>query len=54
MNQSGLTLHIRKIEGNDSKDLILATAKAVGKALRMGIEYDERRAGKIASSKGVL
>eukprot|EP00240_Pyramimonas_obovata_P004580 CAMPEP_0118927640 /NCGR_PEP_ID=MMETSP1169-20130426/5067_1 /TAXON_ID=36882 /ORGANISM="Pyramimonas obovata, Strain CCMP722" /LENGTH=398 /DNA_ID=CAMNT_0006869447 /DNA_START=252 /DNA_END=1448 /DNA_ORIENTATION=+ len=53
-NNSGMTLHIRQLDGADSEELILAAAQAVGEALRMGIQYDDRRAGKIASSKGVL
>merc|ERR1712216_931898 len=53
-NNSGMTLHIRRLEGADSEEIILAAAQAVGEALRMGIQYDDRRAGKIASSKGVL
>jgi len=53
-NNSGMTLHIRLLEGADSEDIVVAAARAVGQALRMGIQYDDRRAGKIASSKGVL
>jgi imidazoleglycerol-phosphate dehydratase len=53
-NNSGMTLHIRLLEGADSEDIVVAAARAVGQALRMGIQYDNRRAGKIASSKGVL
>jgi len=32
----------------------MAAAVAFGQALRMGTQYDERRMGAIASSKGVL
>jgi imidazoleglycerol phosphate dehydratase HisB len=41
-------------EGGSSEDVVMAAARAVGHALRMGVRYDERRGGTIASSKGVL
>jgi imidazoleglycerol phosphate dehydratase HisB len=40
--------------GGTSEDVVIAAARAVGRALRMGVRYDERRGGKIASSKGTL
>ncbi|CAL5220594.1 g2635 [Coccomyxa viridis] len=53
-NTSGMTLHIRQLAGKNSHHIVEATFKAFARALRRATEQDERRAGKIASSKGVL
>ncbi|PNW86979.1 hypothetical protein CHLRE_02g103850v5 [Chlamydomonas reinhardtii] len=53
-NTSGTTLHIRQLAGKNSHHIVEATFKAFARALRKACEYDERRAGQIASSKGVL
>jgi len=53
-NTSGTTLHIRQLAGKNSHHIVEATFKAFARALRRATEYDERRAGQIASSKGVL
>jgi imidazoleglycerol-phosphate dehydratase len=49
-----MTLHIRQLDGKNSHHLVEATFKAFARALRIACEVDERRAGTIASSKGVL
>ena len=50
-----MTVHIvEKTKGDDVKDLMIATASALGKALRLCASVDPRRAGKTASSKGTL
>ena len=54
VNNSGLTLHIKQIEGVNTHHIIEACFKAFARALRMAIEEDPRRQGKIPSSKGVL
>ena len=54
VNNSGLTLHIRKLEGANSHHIVEACFKAFSRALRMATEFDTRRAGAIPSSKGVL
>jgi imidazoleglycerol-phosphate dehydratase len=54
VNTSGMTLHIRQLDGKNSHHLVEATFKAFARALRIACEVDERRAGTIASSKGVL
>jgi len=54
VNTSGTTLHIRKLAGRNSHHIVEATFKAFARALRRATEYDERRQGMIASSKGVL
>ena len=53
-NNSGLTLHIRQLNGKNSHHIVEACFKAFSKALRMAIELDPRRIGSIPSSKGVL
>lgn len=53
-NTSGMTLHIRQLAGKNSHHIVEATFKAFARALRQACEHDERRAGTIASSKGVL
>ena len=54
VNNSGLTLHIRQLDGANSHHIVEACFKAFARALRMATEIDPRRAGKIPSSKGVL
>jgi len=53
-NTSGMTLHIRQLNGKNSHHIVEATFKAFARALRQACSYDPRRKGKIASSKGVL
>lgn len=53
-NTAGMTLHIRKIAGQNSHHIVEATFKAFARALRAATETDPRRQGTIASSKGVL
>jgi len=53
-NTSGMTLHIRQLAGKNSHHIVEATFKAFARALRRACEADPRRAGQIASSKGVL
>ncbi|KAF3457143.1 hypothetical protein FNV43_RR01800 [Rhamnella rubrinervis] len=54
VNTSGMTLHIRQLAGRNSHHIIEATFKAFARALRQATEYDVRRGGTVASSKGVL
>lgn len=54
VNTSGITLHIRQLNGTNSHHIVEATFKAFARALRQATEYDPRREGMIASSKGVL
>ncbi len=53
-NNSGLTLHIRQLNGSNSHHIVEACFKAFARALRMAIEFDPRRGKAIPSSKGVL
>lgn len=54
VNNSGLTLHIRQLEGVNSHHIVEACFKAFARALRQAVEIDPRRAGSVPSSKGVL
>ena len=54
VNTGGMTLHIRQLAGKNSHHIVEATFKAFARALRIACETDPRRAGTIASSKGVL
>jgi len=54
VNNSGLTLHIRQIEGTNSHHIIESCFKSFARALRIATEFDSRRGGTIPSSKGVL
>jgi imidazoleglycerol-phosphate dehydratase len=54
VNNSGLTLHIRQLEGVNSHHIVEACFKAFARALRLAVEIDPRRAGAVPSSKGVL
>jgi imidazoleglycerol-phosphate dehydratase len=54
VNNSGLTLHIRQLDGVNSHHIVEACFKAFSRALRMATEIDPRRSGSVPSSKGVL
>ena len=51
---SGITLHIRKIAGDNSHHIIEGIFKAVARALREALSEDERFGGVIPSTKGML
>ncbi len=51
---SGLTLHIRQLAGNNTHHIVEASFKSFARALRMATEIDSRRSSQIPSSKGVL
>ena len=54
VNNSGLTLHIRQLNGANSHHIVEACFKAFARALRMATEFDPRRLRSIPSSKGVI
>ncbi|MCP9823951.1 imidazoleglycerol-phosphate dehydratase HisB [Synechococcus sp. EJ6-Ellesmere] len=54
VNNSGLTLHIRQLDGLNSHHIVEACFKAFARALRQAVEIDPRRAGEVPSSKGIL
>jgi len=51
---AGMTLHIRQLDGTNSHHIVEAMFKALGRALAEAVSIDERLAGEIPSTKGVL
>ncbi len=54
VNHAWITLHIDNIRGDNAHHIIETVFKAFGRALRMAVEFDERSAGTIPSTKGKL
>ncbi len=54
INHAGATLHIDAIRGRNSHHIAETIFKAFGRAVRMAISVDERMAGQLPSTKGVL
>lgn len=54
VNHSMMTLHIDNLRGQNAHHQAETIFKAFGRALRMAVEYDERMAGKMPSTKGTL
>lgn len=54
VNHAGVTLHIDNIKGFNAHHQAETIFKAFGRALRMALEHDERAAGMMPSTKGVL
>ena len=55
VNNGGLTLHIKQIDGENGHHIIEACFKSFARALRMATEFDPRRdLNNVPSSKGVL
>jgi imidazoleglycerol-phosphate dehydratase len=53
-HNAGLTLHVRLLCGENTHHQIEAVFKALGRALRAAVAVDDRRAGVVPSTKGVL
>lgn len=53
-SNAGLTLHVRKIAGENSHHIIEAAAKAVARALAQAVARDVRRGTSVPSTKGML
>jgi imidazoleglycerol-phosphate dehydratase len=53
-HNAGLTLHVRLMCGENTHHQIEAVFKALGRALRSAVAVDDRRAGVVPSTKGVL
>ncbi|QDL91293.1 imidazoleglycerol-phosphate dehydratase HisB [Paroceanicella profunda] len=51
---SGITLHVERLDGVNSHHIAEAAFKAVARALRMALETDPRRADAVPSTKGTL
>ena len=54
VNHANVTLHIDNLRGHNTHHQIETVFKAFGRALRMAVELDERMAGQMPSTKGVL
>ena len=51
---AGMTLHLRQLDGENSHHIAEAMFKGFGRALAEAVSIDERAAGEIPSTKGVL
>ncbi len=54
VNHGMITLHIDNLRGINAHHQAETIFKALGRALRMAVEYDERMAGMMPSTKGTL
>lgn len=54
VNHAKVTLHIDNLRGANVHHQIETVFKAFGRALRMALEFDEKMAGQIPSTKGCL
>jgi imidazoleglycerol-phosphate dehydratase len=54
INHANVTLHIDNLRGDNSHHQAETIFKAFGRALRMALARDERSAGEMPSTKGVL
>ena len=54
VNHALVTLHLDNVRGKNAHHIAETLFKAFGRALRMALEHDERMAGVIPSTKGVL
>ena len=53
-NNANITLHLRSICGENSHHIIEGAFKSVARSLACALAFDERRAGQLPSTKGVL
>lgn len=54
VNHANVTLHVDNLRGDNSHHQVETVFKAFGRALRMALSADERMAGTMPSTKGVL
>jgi len=54
VNHALVSLHLDNIRGKNAHHIAETVFKAFGRALRMAVEFDERAAGTIPSTKGTL
>ncbi|MGN1048220.1 MAG: imidazoleglycerol-phosphate dehydratase, partial [Eubacteriales bacterium] len=52
--EAKVTLHIKQLAGENAHHIIEGMFKAVSRALADAVMFDEKRSGRIPSSKGVL
>ena len=51
---AGVALHVRQLDGVNSHHIVEAVFKALGRTLGKAVAIDEKRAGEIPSTKGVI
>ena len=51
---AAMTLHLWQQSGLNSHHIAESAFKSFGRALRMAVEFDERQAGQVPSTKGTL
>ena len=51
---AGITLHVRQLAGRNSHHIVEGIFKSVARSLREAVSIDERNAGMIPSTKGIL
>ena len=54
VRNSGMTVHIKQLEGTNSHHIIEGTFKSIARTLRQAVAVDERFRDEIPSTKGVL
>lgn len=54
IRKANITLHIKQLAGKNAHHIIEGTFKAVARAFRDAVSIDEKNAGEIPSTKGVL
>ena len=54
VRSAGITLHVKKLDGKNSHHIIEGAFKALARALSQAVAIDEKLAGEIPSTKGVL
>ena len=54
VRNSGITLHLRRLDGKNAHHIIEGAFKSAARSLRQAVETDERLNGEIPSTKGVL
>jgi len=54
IRNSGITLHVKQLDGRNSHHIAEGAFKAFARAMRMAVEIDAADADKIPSTKGVL
>ena len=54
VRNAGITLHVKQLAGTNSHHIIEGAFKSLARALRAAVAIDEKRAGEIPSTKGVL
>ncbi len=52
--EAEITLHIKEFEGKNSHHIIEGTFKSFARSLAEAVAFDEKRAGTVPSTKGVL